>query len=49
MRIDLSRDLSDSLRLVARYTFYANEIVQASQISYRRQTLLLSVTGTLEK
>ena len=49
MRVDLSHDLGDSLRLVARYTFYANEIANASPISYQRQTLLLSVTGALEK
>lgn len=49
VRVDLSRDLGDRLRLVARYTFYANEIANASPISYQRQTLLLSVTGTLEK
>lgn len=49
VRIDLSHDLGDSLRLVARYTFYANELANASPISYQRQTLLLSVTGALEK
>jgi hypothetical protein len=49
VRIDLSHDLGDRLRLVARYTFYVNEIANASPISYQRQTLLLSVTGALEK
>ncbi|HEY4395431.1 MAG TPA: hypothetical protein VGP64_15275 [Polyangia bacterium] len=49
VRVDLSRDLSDRLRLVARYTFYANEIANGAPISYRRQTILLSVTGTVEK
>jgi outer membrane scaffolding protein for murein synthesis (MipA/OmpV family) len=49
LRVDLSRDLGESLRLVARYTVYANEIANASPISYRRQTLLLSVTGAIEK
>ena len=49
VRVDLSRELSDSLRLVARYTFYVNELANASSISYQRQTLLLSVTGALEK
>jgi len=49
VRVDLSHDLGDSLRLVARYTFYVNEIANASPISYQRQTLLLSVTGALEK
>jgi hypothetical protein len=49
VRVDLSHDLGDRLRVVARYTFYANEIANASPISYQRQTLLLSVTGALEK
>ncbi|HTB56447.1 MAG TPA: hypothetical protein VLC06_01165 [Polyangia bacterium] len=49
VRVDLSRDLGASLRVVARYTFYVNEIANASPISYQRQTLLLSVTGALEK
>jgi hypothetical protein len=48
LRVDLSRGLTEHLRLVARYTFYANELGNAS-ISYRRQTILLSVTGALEK
>ena len=41
VRVDLSRGLTEHLRLVARYTFYANELGNAS-ISYQRQTLLLS-------
>ncbi len=49
VRVDLSRDLGDHLRVVARYTFYVNEIANASPISYQRQTLLLSLTGALEK
>ena len=49
VRVDLSHDLGDSLRVVARYTFYVNEIANASPISYQRQTVLLSVTGALEK
>ena len=49
VRVDLSRDLSEGLRLVARYTFYANEIANSAAISYRRQTILLSVTGTIER
>jgi hypothetical protein len=49
VRVDLSHDLADGLRLLARYTFYANEIANAAPISYQRQTLLLSVTGALEK
>jgi hypothetical protein len=48
VRIDLSRGLGDRLRAVARYTFYANEIT-AAPISYRRQTLLLSLTYSVEK
>jgi hypothetical protein len=49
VRVDLSRDLTEQLRLVARYTFYANEITNGAPITYRRQTILLSVTGTVEK
>jgi hypothetical protein len=49
VRVDLSHDLGDSLRLLVRYTFYANEIANAAPISYQRQTVLLSVTGALEK
>ena len=49
VRVDLSHELGDSLRLVARYTFYVNELANASPISYQRQTLLLSLTGALEK
>ena len=49
VRVDLSHELGDRLRLVARYTFYANELANASPISYQRQTLLLSLTGALEK
>jgi hypothetical protein len=48
VRVDLSRDLTDRLRLVARYTFYVNELGNPS-ISYMRQTILLSIMGTLEK
>jgi hypothetical protein len=47
VRVDLSRDLSDRIRLVARYTFYVNELGNPS-ISYLRQTILLSVMGTIE-
>jgi hypothetical protein len=49
VRVDLSHDLGDNLRLIARYTFYVNEIANGSPISYQRQTVLLSVTGALEK
>ena len=48
-RIDLSRDLGERTRLVARYTFYANELGVTAPISYRRQTLLLSLAFTIEK
>jgi hypothetical protein len=48
-RFDLSREIADGLRLLARYTFYANEIVSGSAVSYRRQTLLLSLVGALDK
>jgi hypothetical protein len=48
VRVDLSHELGDRLRLIARYTFYANELGNPS-FSYRRQTLLLSLTGTIEK
>ena len=48
VRVDLSHELGDQLRFIVRYTFYANELGNAS-ISYRRQTLLLSLTGTLDK
>jgi hypothetical protein len=48
-RIDLSRALGDRTRLIARYTFYANELGTTAPISYRRQTLLLSLAFTAEK
>ena len=49
LRVDLSRALTDRLQLLARYTFYANEIgVSAPVASYRRQTVLLSLAFTLE-
>ena len=49
VRVDLSRDLTERLRLFARYTFYANEIATGSNLSYRRQTALLSLLLTLDK
>jgi hypothetical protein len=49
VRVDLSHELGERLRVVARYTFYANELANASPISYQRQTLLLSLTGALEQ
>jgi hypothetical protein len=51
VRVDLSRNLTDRLQLIARYTFYAtyaNEL-GAGDVSYRRQTALLSVAFLLEK
>jgi hypothetical protein len=48
VRVDLSRNLTERLQLIARYTFYANEIT-ASTVSYRRQTALLSLAFTFEK
>jgi hypothetical protein len=48
VRVDLSRNLTEHLQLIARYTFYANEIT-ASAVSYRRQTALLSLAFTFEK
>ncbi len=48
-RVDLSRDLGERLRLTARYTFYANELGTTAAVSYRRQTLLLSLAFALEK
>jgi hypothetical protein len=48
-RFDLSREVGGGLRLLARYTFYANEIANGSAVSYRRQTMLLSLIGALDK
>jgi hypothetical protein len=48
VRIDLSRDVSDRLRALLRYTFYANEL-GSSAGTYRRQTLLLSLAFAVEK
>jgi hypothetical protein len=47
-RVDLSRDLTERLQLIARYTFYTNELA-ATSVTYRRQTALLSLAFTLEK
>jgi hypothetical protein len=43
VRVDLSRDLTDRLRLFARYTYYVNELALGSPVSYHRQTALLSL------
>jgi len=48
VRVDVSRELGENLRILARYTFYLNEIT-AAPISYRRQTFLLSIGYTDEK
>jgi hypothetical protein len=47
-RADLSRNLTDKIQLIARYTFYANPVAP-SNTSYRRHTALLSLSFTLEK
>jgi hypothetical protein len=47
-RVELSRNLGEHLQLVARYTFYANEL-GSGDVSYRRHTALLSLAFTLEK
>jgi hypothetical protein len=47
-RVDLSRNLTERLQLIARYTFYTNELA-ATAVTYRRQTALLSLAFTLEK
>jgi len=48
-RVDLSRELGERMRLVARYTFYVNELGVTAPVSYHRQTLLLSLALALEK
>ena len=48
VRVDLSRDVSERLRALVRYTFYANEL-GSSVGTYRRQTLLLSLAFIVEK
>jgi hypothetical protein len=48
VRVDLSRSLGDRLQLIARYTFYSNEL-GAGDVTYRRQTALLSLAFTVEK
>jgi hypothetical protein len=47
-RVELSRSLSDRLQLIARYNFYANELSK-SDVTYRRQTALLSLSFALER
>jgi len=48
VRVDLSRNLTDRLQLVARYTFYGPALT-GTPVSYRRQTALLSLAFTIEK
>jgi hypothetical protein len=48
LRVDLSRNLTDRLQLIARYTYYANES-GSGDVTYRRQTALLSLAFTLEE
>ena len=48
VRVDLSRDLGERVRLLGRYTFYANEL-GSNAGTYRRHTLLLSLAFTVEK
>jgi hypothetical protein len=47
VRVDLSRDLTDRLRLFARYSLYVGELGN-SAFQYNRQTLLLSLAFTFE-
>jgi hypothetical protein len=49
VRVDVSRNLTDRLQLLARYTFYSNELGAGNVVSYRRQTALLSLAFTIEK
>ncbi|HVU52797.1 MAG TPA: hypothetical protein VHL80_19080 [Polyangia bacterium] len=48
VRVDLSRNLTERLQLIARYSFYANSST-AGNVTYRRQTALLSLAYTFEK
>ncbi|HVZ74579.1 MAG TPA: hypothetical protein VHJ20_19490 [Polyangia bacterium] len=48
LRVDLSHDLGDRLQLLARYTFYTNELA-TTNVTYRRQTALLFLAYTFEK
>jgi hypothetical protein len=48
-RLELSRNFGERLQLLARYTFYANELGTGAAVSYRRHTALLSLAFTLEK
>jgi len=48
VRVDLSRDVTDRVRLFARYTFYASEL-GSNNGSYARHTMLLSLAFLIEK
>jgi hypothetical protein len=48
IRVDLSRNLTERLQLIARYSFYANSST-ANDVTYRRQTALISLAYTFEK
>jgi hypothetical protein len=48
VRVDLSRNLTDRLQIIARYSYYANSTT-ANDVTYRRQTALLSLAYTFEK
>ena len=47
LRVELSRDVTTHLQLVARYTFYANALGQGVG-DYRRQTATLSLVYTTD-
>jgi hypothetical protein len=49
LRVDLSRDLNEWLRLFARYTYYVNETTSGSLVSYHRQTALLSLVVSWDR
>ncbi|HXJ22720.1 MAG TPA: hypothetical protein VMT03_21055 [Polyangia bacterium] len=49
LRVDLSRDLNDWLRVFARYTYYVNETTSGSPVSYHRQTALLSLVASWDR
>lgn len=49
IRVDLSRDLTEWLRLFARYTYYVNETTSGSLVSYHRQTALLSLVVSWDR
>jgi hypothetical protein len=48
-RVELSRNIGERLQMMARYTFYANELGTGAAVTYRRHTVLVSLAFTLEK